>query len=214
MRKRQLQFGIAVGFGISVFVASNPLAAQNPNRVVDPLTGQTYERRFRTVERPSVETRLEPKVVTISRPEVVTELEPVHNTYFTPVVRYDWQPRWHNTWNPFVAPTLAYHYAPRTQWEARTETYNRPRTTTRWVAEKRVVNEPRRITTMRREQVEDWVAVSPGPGPQTIPGSGLEPQPATQVATLPTAPPARPKMGGMPPTVLNSDPYSTRTMLR
>lgn len=205
--------------------------AQDSSLYTDPQTGIQYRKQVRTVERPLVETRMEEKVVTYARPEVVTELEPATRTYFTPVVRYDWQPRWHGLWNPFSAPTLAYHYVPQTQWEARTETYSRYKTSTRWIAENRTVQEPKMVTTMQREQVVDWVAVG-RVNPQSVPASsfpgnqapGLVPGPAagpsTQVASLrgmPAGPTTTPPTaglrpitsGGMPATVLG-DPYNTR----
>lgn len=207
-------------------VVGNPwcdlAAAEDSNLITDPATGIVYRKQYKTVERPVVETRMEQKVVTVSTPETVSELEPVSQTYFTPVVRYGLEPRWHGLWNPFTPATLAYHYVPRTQWEARTETYNRVKSSTRWVAEQRVVNEPTRVVRMEQRQQEELVAVgvtnpsgTPGIGPST---SG------TQVASLPTsaglsaistgpvtyvAPPIRTEIrGGMAPTVL--DPYSTR----
>jgi hypothetical protein len=199
--------GGSVGL-LALTAVSQQVDAQQASTVTDPATGIRYERRYRTVEQPVVERRTEPQVVTTVRPETVTELEPVQQTYFTPVVRYQWEPRWQNVWNPFVAPTLSYQYRPRTHWEARTETYSRPRTTTRWVTEKRVVNQDRLVTAMRKQQVEEWVAVSPGPGPSVIPGGDGPSSNATRVARQPRV---APRGGGsMPPTVLGGDPYSTR----
>lgn len=206
-------------------VVGNPwcelAAAEDSNLITDPATGIVYRKQYKTVERPVVETRMEQKVVTVSTPQTVNELEPVSQTYFTPVVRYGLEPRWHGLWNPFAPDTLAYHYVPRTQWEARTETYNRVRSSTQWVAEQRVVNEPTRVVRMEKQQQAELVAVgvttptaAPSIGPSTM---------RTQVATLPTtaglttistgpvtyvAPIRTEIRGGMPATVL--DPYSTR----
>lgn len=203
-------------------VVGNPwcdlASAEETNLITDPATGIVYRKEYKTVERPVVETRMEQKVVTVSTPQTVSELEPVSQTYFTPVVRYGLEPRWHGVWNPFVPDTLAYHYVPRTQWEARTETYNRVKTSTRWVAEQRVVNEPTRVVRMEKQQKEELVAVgvtTPSRAPNISgtqvaslpPSAGL-----TTISTGPVtyvAPPIRTEIrGGMAPTVL--DPYSTR----
>ena len=191
---------------------------QDPNIHVDPNTGMRYQRKFRTVQKPVTETKMESKVVTISRPEVVTETEPVVTTYYAPVVRHAWQPRWKGLWNPFTPATLTYEFVPQTNWEARSETVHRLRTSTRWVSEQKVVQEPKLVTAMQENQEEYWVAIGPDPNFRAtqygIPGNGYPS--GTQVASLPSTSssnvvrPTRPEIsGGMPPTVL--DPYSTRT---
>lgn len=210
-----------------VVVVGPEANAQSGQVVTDPETGIRYQRRYRTEEQPVVEQRTEPRVVTTMRPETVTEMESVQQTYFAPVVRYDWEPRWHNVWNPFVPATLGYHYRPRMQWEPRVQTYQRPKTTTRWVAEKRVVQESRLVTAMQQRQVEEWVAIGPGRSgagvaPQVLPGdgtrmvqhraaaTGLTPASSARVASRnPSVPPARPSGDRMQPTVLGADPYRT-----
>lgn len=203
--------------GLISGVVCHSVQGQDPNLRVDPNTGMRYQRKFRTVQRPVTETKLESKVVTISRPEVVTEAEPVVTTYYSPVVRHGWQPRWKGLWNPFTAPTLAYEYVPLTSWEARSETTQRLKTSTRWVAEQKVVQEPKLVTAIQEDQEEYWVAVGPDPTfrPQTYSPPGVPYNSGTQVASLPASASSRPQptrpaiSGGMPPTVL--DPYSTRT---
>ncbi|WP_164103991.1 hypothetical protein [Candidatus Laterigemmans baculatus] len=199
-------------------VVGNPwdhqAAAEDSNLITDPTTGIVYRKEFKTVERPVVETRMEQKVVTVSTPQTVNELEPVSQTYFTPVVRYGVEARWHGLWNPFKPATLAYHYVPQTQWEARTETYNRVKTSTRWVAEQRVVNEPTRVVRMEKQQEEQLVAVGvTNPSTSQTQVASLPPSAGlTTISTGPVtyvAPPVRTEIrGGMAPTVL--DPYSTR----
>ncbi len=201
------------------------------NRHYDPATGITYERQIRTVDQPTVETVMESKVVTYSRPELVTETEPVTRNYWTPVVQYEWQPRWRGLWNPFTPATLEYQYVPQTRWEARSETYSRLKSSTRWISEQRVTNEPRLVTSIKKQQVEEWVAVgrsAPNSGnASTFAGTNANAIDSTRVATLPANPNStlrplsaplqspsassiRPSLsGGMRPTVL--DPYSTRS---
>jgi hypothetical protein len=201
----------------------NQAQNQNPNIHVDPTTGMRWRREYRTVSKPVTETRMESKVVTISRPQVVTETEPVATTYYTPVVRHAWKPRWKGTWNPFAAPTLAYEFVPETSWEARSEIVHRVRSSTRWVAEQKVVQEPTLVTAIQQDQEEHWVAIGPDP---SVRPTGLPPQ--TQVASLPApsipasarvaTQPTRPEIsGGMPPTVLGTygtPIYSTTTIYR
>jgi hypothetical protein len=203
-------FGILSGFGTTAL-------SQDPNIRVDN-TGMMWRRQFRTVQKPVTETKLEPKMMAVSRPEVVTETEPVTTTYFTPVVRHTWQPRWKGMWNPFAPPTLAYELAPETTWQARSETLHRTKTSTRWVTENKVIQEPKLVTTIQENQEEYWVAIGPADANPAKRGSlNSSTQVGTQVASLPasasqprTKQPGRPEnSGGMPPTVL--DPYSTRT---
>ena len=195
MRKRWNRV-VSICTGLSLSLAAAAVSGQDSNYQVDPVSGQRYERRVRMVERPTVEVQNQTREVTVSRPETVTELESVQHTYFTPVVRYGWQPRWHNVWNPFAAPTLAYHFVPHTQWEARTETYQRPRTSTRWITKRELVNEPRLVTSIRQERVEELVPVGGRAAPAAVTSS------PSRVATRP---------GAMPATVLGNDPYSTRS---
>jgi hypothetical protein len=211
-----LVFAFQAGLGSGEFSGSSA-HAQDPNIRTDASTGIRYQRQFRTVNTPVAQTQMENKVVTISRPEVVTETEPVTSTYFTPVVRYGWRPRWKNTWNPFVPATLAYEFAPETTWEARSETTNRLKTSTRWVAKEEVIQEPKLVTGMRQEQVEDWIALGPDPNfrPGQTAGTQIANLPAPSRMTTPrlstTTQPTRPEIsGGMPATDL-TDPYSTRT---
>lgn len=208
MRKRWMLLPLLILGGLAGGSMCGSAAAEDT--ILDPVTGIRYRREYRTVKRPIAETRMEEKVVTVSRPETVSSVEPVTRTYFTPVVRYDWQPRWHGVWNPFTPATLAYHYVPQTQWEARTDTYNQTKSSTRWVAEQRVVTEPRLVTRIEEQQEEVLVAVDrvPTSGTQVAslsPSTGLSPISQTYAAPA-VAPVIR---GGMAPTVL--DPYSTRS---
>jgi hypothetical protein len=221
LKTNSMRLGCWVAFCSSTMFAQLANGqAPSSNRHYDPATGITYERQIRTVDQPTVETVMESKVVTVSRPEVVTETEPVTRNYLTPVVQYEWQPRWRGLWNPFTPATLEYQYVPQTRWETISETYSRLKSSVRWTTEQRVVKEPRLVTSIKKQQVEEWVAVG-----QSLPNS------STRVASLPTGTPAnanstlrpmstlpsgtsasgiRPGLpGGMRPTVL--DPYSTRT---
>lgn len=209
--RRFLQTFLFGGYSLFSFLTTSPALAQGPStspppgsplfqgdRRVDPVTGVEYQRQVRTVETPVVKSQLDSKVVTFSRPEVVSETVPVTNNYWTPVVRYEWQPYWRGLWNPFTPATLEYRYVPQTRWEARSETYQQVKTSTRWVSEQKVVQEPRLVTSIEKKQVEDWVAVA---RPQNS-----YPQQGSQRLAAPQSTPTR--TAGLPPTVL--DPYSTR----
>lgn len=206
-------------FGVLAGAVCQTSWSQDPNIKTDPNTGMRYRRQFRTVQKPVTETKLESKVITISRPEMVTESEPVVTTYYSPVVRHSWQPRWKGLWNPFTPPTLAYEFVPQTNWEARRETKHRLTTSTRWVAEQKVVQEPKLVTAIQEDQEEYWVAIGPDPNfaPPAFNTPGISASSRTQVAALPapssgmrSLQPTRPAISGdMAPTVL--DPYSTRS---
>jgi hypothetical protein len=125
----------------------------------DPATGIVYRRVHRTIERPIVETQVQPQESTVYRPETVIESRPETRTVYTPVVKYDWQPKVKNRWNPFVQPTLHYEHTPRTHWEARNETIEKKEYRTNWVAEKRRVEVPQQVVRIQREEKIDYEPV-------------------------------------------------------
>jgi hypothetical protein len=187
--------------------AAGTLGAEESGLYTDPSTGIVYRKEHRTVERPVVEERTERREQTIYRPRVVTAEQQGVRTVYSPVVRYEWQPRWHGRWNPFVQPSLGYELVPRGSWEARTETYSRPETRTEWVAEKQTVDVPQRLVRMERQSEEAWVAVgrTTPPGLQPLPGGPPSSGAATQIAQANVmAPPVIPvgglgRMGSDPP---------------
>lgn len=138
----------------------------------DPATGIVYRRVHRTIERPVMETQVQPQESTVYRPETVVESRPETRTVYTPVVKYDWEPRVKNRWNPFVQPTLHYEHTPRTHWEARNETIEKKQYRTNWVAEKRRVEVPQQVVRIQREEKVDYEPVGRvTPHPSQPPGS-------------------------------------------
>lgn len=168
----------------------------------DPATGIVYRQVRSTIERPVVETHVQPQTSTVYRPERVVEVRPETRTVYSPVVSYAWEPRMKNRWNPFVQPTIQYEHTPRTHWEARSETIQRTETRTNWVAEHRSVDVPQQIVKIQREEKVDYEAVGRvAPQLATPPGSAeaaiaarLRPldsstavAPISSLATLPPA---------------------------
>lgn len=125
----------------------------------DPATGIVYRKVRKTVERPVVESRTEPRETTTYRPETVVEVRPETRTIYTPVVRYNWQPRLRGRWNPFRQPSLHYEHVPTTHWEARTETIERRQQRTNWVAEKQRQDVTVQTVRIQREEREELEAV-------------------------------------------------------
>ena len=148
--------------------ATTASAQQGPGYYTDPATGYVYRRVTRTIERPVVETQMQTRQQTIYRPQTVTETRPETKTVYTPVVEYRWEPRLEGRWNPFRQPRIAYHYVPHTNWEARSQTVQRTTRRTQWVAEKREVTVPQRLTRIEREQKTEYELVgrvAPPAGP-------------------------------------------------
>jgi len=122
----------------------------------NPDTGIVYRKVARTIDRPVVETKMQTQESTVYRPEVVVTNRPETRTVYTPVVTYSWEPRMTNAWNPFSKPTVVYEHKPRTHWEARTETVQRPESVTNWIAETRKVDVPQQIVRIQREEKIDY----------------------------------------------------------
>ncbi len=130
-----------------------------PGLFVNDQTGHVYQKVTRTVERPTTETRMETRTETVYTPQVVTTRRPEKRTYYSPVVQYEWEPRWHGTWNPFRQPTLAYHPVARTRWQARSESVERTERHTQWVAEHRTREVPTLQSRIDRQTVVDYEVV-------------------------------------------------------
>lgn len=126
---------------------------------VNDQTGYVYQKVYRTVERPTTETRIERRNETVYTPQVVTTTRPESRTYYTPVLGYEWEARYHGWWNPFRQPTVAYHAVPRTHWEARSESVERVESRTQWVAENRVREVPTQLSRIERQTVTDYEVV-------------------------------------------------------
>ncbi len=150
-----------------------------PGFYTDPATGIVYRKVIRTVERPVVSTKIEKKEQTVFRPETVTEKVPETQTVFAPVTEHAWQPVLHGRWNPFRQPVVTYHHVPVTSWRQKSNTVTRTQTRTNWVAEKRMVDVPQRIVSMKREEKVDFEAV----GRVAPPAQATPPGVSTQIAS-------------------------------
>lgn len=127
--------------------------------------GVTYREVRRVVQRPVVETRLEQRQQTVYQPQYTTETVPTTRTVYTPVTEYRWEPRWHNTWNPFSSPYVAYHLTPSTRWDARSEQSQQTVTRYNVVPQTQTVQVP--VTTQRvvnEEIVSRMPVQTPPPG--------------------------------------------------
>lgn len=139
--------------------AQNGAGSNRPDLYVNDQTGYVYRKVFRTVERPTTETRMERRTETVYTPQVVTTTRPENRTYYSPVLGYEWETRLHGWWNPFTQPTVAYHAVPRTRWEARSESVERRETRTEWVAEHRTREVPTQLSRIERQTVTDYEVV-------------------------------------------------------
>ena len=155
----------------TLLLGCSSAVGQTPGIYEDPQTGIAYRQVVRTVERPVEETRMTTREETRYRPQTVTETRNLTRTYYTPVTQYAWEPRVHGRWNPFRAPTLAYHHVGRTHWEPRSEVVPRTTTRTEWVAERQTVEVPQRIVRMERQQQVDFEPIGDVAPKQAAPPS-------------------------------------------
>ena len=195
---RLVVLGITLGCGLLASAANGQTPSPGDVRYFN---GTPHRYQVETVQQPYTEQRTVQREETVTRPRTTTEWDSVQETYYAPVVRYDWQPRWHHVWNPFVPATLAYHYTPRMQWEPRIQTVQLPRTATRWVQEKRLVDVPQMVAGTREVQRGRWVAMAPESNAAST----------TRVATAPSTSNSQTFRGAMPVTNLGTDPYSRQT---
>lgn len=225
--------GLACCAGVAPAVLqAAPPSGTSSGLVTDPETGLVYRPVHRTVETPVTEVQNREK--TVYRPQTVVEHREQVRTVYTPVMEYQWEPRWHNTWNPFSQPTLAYHFVPRARWEARSEAYQAPHMSTQWVAEKQTV--PERLVRLERQTEVHYEVVGRIATPAQSEDSAiarLRPlQPTEQVANiapvggsttvtqiggvaaLTSDPPRSALQTGLPTTVLGGGSYSSSGVAR
>ncbi|QDT13526.1 hypothetical protein [Planctomycetes bacterium K23_9] len=155
-----------------------------PGYYTHPDTGIVYRKVVRTVERPVVETKVEKKEQTVFRPETVTEKVPETQTVFTPVTEHAWQPVLHGRWNPFRQPVVTYHHVPVTSWKQKSNVVTRSQTRTNWVAEKRMVDVPQRIVSIKREEKIDFEPVGRVAPPAQATPPGVSEQIASRLRPL------------------------------
>ena len=137
---------LASGLSVVVVCGVSAALAQDGVRYYQD-GGVTYREVRRVVQRPVVETRLEQRQQTVYQPQYTTEVVPTTRTVYTPVTEYRWEPRWHNTWNPFSSPYVAYHLTPNTRWDARAEQSQQTVTRYNVVPQTQTVQVP--VTTQR-----------------------------------------------------------------
>ncbi|MGB7346727.1 MAG: hypothetical protein WBD20_21070 [Pirellulaceae bacterium] len=158
--------------------------ADEPGFYTHPDTGIVYRKVMRTVERPVVETKIEKKEQTVFRPETVTERVPETQTVFTPVTEYAWQPVLHGRWNPFRQPVVTYHHVPLTSWKQQSNVVTRTQTRTNWIAEKRTVDVPTQVASVKREQQVDFEPVGHVAPPAQATPPGVSEQIASRLRPL------------------------------
>ncbi|WP_182868761.1 hypothetical protein [Stieleria mannarensis] len=177
----------------TLFVAAGSIAisggagAQAPSGELhkDPVTGDIYRTVTQRITRPVVEDRIEKQQTVVHRPETVTEIRPEVRTSYSPVTQMRWMPYVEGRWNPFRQPTVAYRQVPETRWEARSEVVNRATTQTRWVAETRTVDVPKR--TVRYETTEQkGLELVARAMPQPRVGSNVAPEIAARLQPIST----------------------------
>ena len=123
--------------------------------------GVTYRETTRFERRPVATTQWDERQTTVYKEQYVTEMRDSYRTVYSPVTEYRAEPRWHNWWNPFGRPYVAYHMRPRTHWETRYEKYQTPVTFREVVPATRTVRTPIRTPGFVDEEVTETVAVSP-----------------------------------------------------
>ena len=151
-----------VGIGcwsIGAAWGQSPIGQTGGDYMTDPETGIVYRKVTRTVETPVTSTQMQQRTQTVYTPKTVTETRPTTRTVYTPIIENRWEPRVHGRWNPFVAPTVAYHAVPQTHWTSRQETVQQTETKTQWVAEKRTIEVPTQTVSVQRKQEVNYEAV-------------------------------------------------------
>ena len=180
-----------------VLVAGNASADETWYETKD---GTTYRVTRKVQKRPVAETRMEQRTQTVYSTEFVTEMRETVRTAWVPVTDYVTQPRWHQWWNPFAEPYLAYETRPVTRWELRTQTVREPVTMQRQVPHEQIVQSPVRELGFVEQQLEERVVVT------TPPVRSLPAAPEVRYAERPAPPqrPASPFRRGQPVTELTA----------
>lgn len=133
------------------------------------VNGVTYCETRRTVQRPVIETTMQPSMRTVYKQQCYTETKDVAKVYYTPVTTYRPDTHWVGILNPFVEPALETDWIPETYWQQRTEVVKMPVTCRKLVPEMQQVQVP--VTTQKivsEEYVVNRVAIA-SPVEQTVP---------------------------------------------
>lgn len=166
-------FGLLLASTSSLFAQTGRYVQEN---------GTLYHETWQTIRRPVTETQVQERQQTVYREQVTTENLQTQQLTHTPVTTYQWEARWHNTWNPFGQPYVTYHWTPRTHWQTEARTVEVPVTRREWVPETKTVQVP--VTTTRFEEQTQVSRVAVGPAPATAPLAFVpaQPSPPTEVA--------------------------------
>jgi len=126
--------------------------------------GLTYRESREVVQRPLVQTELQPRERVTYREQYSTTIEPQARTVYTPVTTYQWQARWRDVLNPFRPATMAYQLVPQTQWQAHVEHVDTPVSRREVIPQREIVDVP--VTTQRfvDEEVIRRTVVNSQPG--------------------------------------------------
>ncbi len=163
--------------------------------------GVTYCETRHAVQRPISETHLEDRTQTVYVPQAKTQTQAMQRVVQVPVTEYVLESYWVNRFNPFVEPTQAYRYVPRTRWESRVETVQVPVVQNEMVAQQQTLKIP--VTTQRMASEEQVTTVAVSARPVT--------QGTTAVAQAPLGPGPGATAGG---AHLDGDPPRGATAWR
>ena len=191
-----MRFRTLAACGLVCLIGSTEPGKSDETRTVT-VNGVPYRETYRAVRRPVTGVQWDQKEVTRYVEQHTTEMRQMQRPVYVPHVRYEWQARVRDRWNPFVQPSVAYELVPRTHWETRLETVKVPVVRRELVPEKRLVDVPRR--TLGFEEQQELVSRVPLPaasaapaaiarGPQIFASPG-PPQPSTAATAYPAPPP-------------------------
>jgi len=147
---------VAASLVLSLFT-TNLRAAESWNETKD---GITYRVTRRVEKRPVAATRVEPQTQTVYATEYVTEMREKVQATWVPVTEYVTVPRWHQWWNPFAEPYLAYETRAVTRWELRTQMVRQPVTLKKQVPQEQIVQMPVRELGFVEQPVEERIVVN------------------------------------------------------
>ena len=149
--------------------------------------GVTYRETVRYQREAVTTPRVESQERTVYQDRIVTEMRDAYRTVYTPVTEYRAEPRWHNWWNPFGRPYIAYHMRPRTHWEARHERYQTPYTYRERVPTVQTVQVVTREPHFVDRKVIERVAVSPPARAHVVRRPSLAPSPVNAASEFRSA---------------------------
>lgn len=175
-RARLYRFAAVAGTLAAMLLTTNLFGTETRYETVG---GTTYRVTRRLEKRPVAATRVEAQTQTVYATEYVTEMREKVQTAWVPVTEYVTVPRWHQWWNPFAEPYMAYETRPITRWELRTQMVRQPVTLKKQVPQEQIVRKPVRELGFVEEPIEERVVVN------TLPNNGSRPAPDVRYAERP-----------------------------